>query len=53
MFVYANQIKAIVRSAKTFCGCSLALTNTGPAGFMFMWLYVQENHKAQPVVVLI
>ena len=38
---------------KTFCGCSLAFTNTRPGGLIFMWFYVLEHLKAQLAVVLI
>ena len=34
-----------------FCGCSLALTSTGPMGLWFLCVYIPEHMKAQPAVV--
>ena len=35
------------------CGCSLAVTSTGPGGLMALRFYVREQSQAQPAEILV
>ena len=48
--------RAFGEKKETFCGCSLAVSSTGPRGFMFFvffFFFCREHAKAQPAVVLV